>query len=185
MSTNDSHLTNTWPPTFTGAAFKSSKTDAKKAKNKQRASRRRDEDRYKDVVRARDLKRCRFPLCGCKRLGLALHVSHQTQHKGMGGDPSGARSDPKHLMLQCVHRHQTGIFSRHAGNLRTVPLTEDGHNGAVAFEAKTADLFKYGFLSLAREEEWIELARENGVHSLEPRSVWQATALRILARMDL
>jgi hypothetical protein len=87
-------------------------------------------------VRKRD-KVCRFPRCGCRRLGMTMkawpEVSH-AQHRGMGGNPTGDRSTTALMALLCKWRHQDAPFSRHKGTLRHVPLTDRGFDGPVRWE---------------------------------------------------
>jgi hypothetical protein len=183
---DDSNLTETWPPTFKGAAFKGGEVATKKAKQKVRRGRLKGERDNKALVRRRDRMHCRWPLCGCGKLGLALEVSHDT-HKGIGGDPTGKRSQTELMILFCRRRHREAIFSRHAGNLRTRYLTEFRNNGPVAFEAKRVDLVKHGLLDecFDNSQEWIELARERSIQDLEPVVAWARVILRSMAEMTL
>lgn len=150
----------------------------------------------KKEVRRRDQYRCRFPLCGCKKLGLKLdarlEVSHD-RHKGMGGDPSGERSIPKVMILLCLHRHQDGIFSRHKGTLRARPLNyAAGNDGPVVWELNLDTLSYYTELlspavkrAANAQTGWVEIAREKRVQQLEPPLIWQRLILERLAEMDL
>ncbi len=155
---------------------KPSRTARKKAERETKLAREKHESTNKQLVRVRDLRRCRFPLCGCKKLGLRLEVSHD-RHKGMGGNPEGDRSLMPRMILFCVHRHQDGAISRHKGTLRTVPLTSRGNNGPVAFEVILE--------ALTGAPEWVEVARERSVCELEPLLEWQRTVLLKLAEMDV
>jgi len=133
------------------------------------------ESAHKAEARARDgaggdelTGRCRFPLCGCAGrapLGSSrldgkgfywIEVSHYVKHKGMGGDPTGARSHAKDLICLCNWRHKEGQFAIDHKNLRAVPLTDQGANGPVAWEMYLP------------ESGWFELARELAVQVLEP-----------------
>lgn len=182
---------------MSGLAFpKPSRTARKKAERETKLAREKHESTNKQLVRVRDLRRCRFPLCGCKKLGLRLEVSH-VRHKGMGGNPEGDRSLMPGMILFCVHRHQDGVFSRGKGTLRTFSLTGSGHNGPVAFEIDADTVMR--ILAPAWEEDfvlravaagkcqdgWIEIARERSIHELEPRLMWQQMILDTLAEMDL
>lgn len=149
----------------------------------------------KREVRRRDQYRCRFPLCGCKALGLKLdarlEVSHD-RHKGMGGDPGGERSIPKVMILLCLHRHQDGIFSRHKGTLRARPLNyQAGNDGPVIWEIDLAVWEAHagarpGLRRLANAATgWLEVARERRIGELEPLAGYQAEILNRLAEMDL
>lgn len=125
----------------------------------------------KAVVRRRDGHRCRFPLCGCRLLALPLEVSHETQHKGMGGDRTGARSQVRDMMLLCDHRHRRGAVSRHAGTLRSTPTTRDGYDGPIVWK-------------MAEGDRWRELAREIIPGVFEPFTPWQRKTLEELGRME-
>jgi hypothetical protein len=118
-----------------------------------RSARLAHEQREKAKVRKRD-KGCRFPLCGCRRLGLRLEVAHgvlddpKSQHKGMGGNPKGDRSDAKLMVLLCDHRHQFSVWSAHAGTLRAVARTADGFDGPVTWQVQQGD---FGWVDVAYE----------------------------------
>jgi len=138
------------------------------------------EDREKRKARARDLHRCRFPLCGCRRLVLPLEVSHD-QHKGMGGDPTGDRSLANVMTLFCRHRHQFGAVSRHKGTMRTRYLTSAKANGPLAFDVDLS----VGEFPRAPGTVWFEVARESKPQVLEPLTFRQRQVLNYLAEMEL
>jgi len=148
------------------------------------------ESAHKAEARARDgaggdelTGRCRFPLCGCAGrapLGSSrldgkgfywIEVSHYVKHKGMGGDPTGARSQATDLICLCNWRHKEARFSIDHKNLRAVPLTDQGANGPVAWEM---------FLAVSG---WFELARESAVQVIESITPAGEDILRDLARM--
>lgn len=167
---------------------KPSRTERVKAKKATRAAQVKHEKDEKAKVRRLD-KTCRFPLCGCRALGLRLEVSHQ-EHKGMGGNPSGDRSTADQMILLCVHRHQDGLISRHKGTLRVVALDEQkGMRGPVGFDVdvsalpealRPADL-PPGHL----EPTWRRLATENRQGGASTGTAWQAYVLLELRKMDL
>lgn len=107
----------------------------------------------------------------------------------MGGDPTGERSLPSGMILLCWVRHQTGKLSRHAGNLRTEPLSGLGNNGPVAWYIAATDLLPIlvksgGGCAVAVNKDgrdWVEVAREREVQSLEPLEDWQRRVLEYLA----
>lgn len=138
----------------------------------QRAIERR-EDAEKAKVRRRD-RACRFPLCGCRKLGLALkarlEVSHHN-HKGMGGNRLGDRSVCELMVLLCGHRHQDGAISRHKGTLRAHFLTRHLYDGPVAWAVRIG-------------RTWVEVARESAPGTLEPLTNAQRELVENLAKME-
>lgn len=135
----------------------------------------REENANKAKVRARD-GRCRFPLCGCAAQHLFLEVSH-SEHKGMGGDPTGERSAPELMVYLCNWRHRIARYSIDRGRLRWVPLTPAGANGPIAWEM---------FMDNAvpgRPGEWVELARELELWRLAPIDPLVLPILQDLAQM--
>lgn len=139
---------------------------------------------HKKTVRRRD-KYCRFPLCGCRRLGLTLiargEVAH-TKHKGAGGNPDGDRSAADIMVLLCKHRHQDGIVSMHKGTLKAVYLTEKKMAGPVAW---LVDFSVPGMGGRSHEPHWKEVARETAVQQLAPLASWQAAVLGKLGGMEI
>jgi len=142
-----------------------------------RALRKRDidaaENKSKSEVRTRD-RWCRFPACGCGLYRLAKHVSH-SKHKGMGGNPTGDRSDRKLMMLLCSARHRENTVSVDQGTVRWTPLTKDGADGPVKWEVHME--------SVGRTGGWRELARETSKHTYEPFNDTQRQILTELAVM--
>lgn len=102
----------------------------------ERKERRRDvvdaEDAQKDLARARDKKRCRYPHCPfCRRFkDLRLEVAHVVQAKGMSGDRTGERSTVDKLMLLCLPIHARQ--ERHEIVIIALSAT-DGTNGPCEF----------------------------------------------------
>lgn len=156
--------------------WKPSRTVRKKQTHTTRAEKVAQERAEKAAVRRRD-KRCRFPLCGCRSLGLRLEVSHDF-HKGMGS--KDGVSIASLMVLLCEHRHQHGTVSRHRGTMRSVYLTPDGYDGPVAWEIDINALLKGGALPAA----WMEVARETAPGQLDALSPWQAASLAKLATME-
>lgn len=174
----------TWPPRAIGPILKPSRTKRLKTERRDLAKLDAEERQAKAKVTRRD-RVCRFPLCGCRRLGFALkarpEVSHRT-HKGMGGNPAGDRSTPALMVLLCAHRHQFGAVSRHAGTLREKFLTRDKYNGPVAWEI---DVAATASPRRTKVHAWREVARERSVGVLEPLADWQREILERLAEMEL
>lgn len=182
-------LTSTWPPAFTGPAWKGSRTASKKQKVADRKKATTAEANHKKTAKKRDHYRCRFPLCGCKQLGLALEArleSSHHRHKGMGGNPDGDRSLPWLLVTLCKHRHQDAAVSIHRGTLRPKFLTSKAYDGIIAWEVDL-DLLKH-----RREgsrpcgvSQWLEVARERAIGEWQPFTDRQRAILEKLAEMDL
>jgi hypothetical protein len=174
---------------WTGPQWKQGRVAAKKAKQKNRRKRVATERENKAEVRRRD-KVCRFPRCGCRRLGEILkafgEVSH-TKHKGPGGDPSGVRSGTENMVLICKWRHQDAPFSRHKQTIRVVYLTADGFDGLVAWEINWGALQQRLLPPQERtpyEDDWRELARETAIGQWEKFTDWQEEILDELAGME-
>lgn len=94
------------------------------------------ERRAMETVRKRDAG-CRFPLCGCRRRGIRLEVSH-SEHRGSGGNPAGDRTDTSTMVQVCAWRHKEGIFSIDKHSLRWVPMTTLGANGSIQWQVDMA-----------------------------------------------
>jgi hypothetical protein len=103
----------TFPRRVNGPMFKDSAKAPKVARRVRKTLARRlienEEERHKREVRLRD-RYCRFPLCECRKFGLALHVSH-SRHKGAGGNPKGDRSLPELMVLIDAARHRENRMS--------------------------------------------------------------------------
>lgn len=173
--------------------FKPSRTARKKARVVLQRETDAKERQEKAKVRKRD-KRCRFPLCGCRALGLRLEVSHD-EHKGGHALQVKRELSVEPLMVYlCVHRHQDGRISRHRGTMRAVYLTEDGYNGPVAWHVDAA-MVRAIAMNLSQQDrrefekimtdDWYEVARERAVQELEPLSILQLAVLKKLEEMDL
>lgn len=158
--------------------WKPSRTARKKAEKKKKTERKTTERKNMDAARKAD-KGCRFPLCGCRKLGLRVEVAHLT-HRGMGGNPKGDRTQPDNVISLCAHRHQHGEISLHKGTLDIRPLTPDGTRGPVMFlvDAETLGL------DPNYERRWYVLASEEAPGQCKPDWI-QDMNLRRLAEMDL
>lgn len=160
----------------------------KKQKERRSSSTKLEKD-AKAAVRTRD-RSCRFPICGCRRLGLALkarpEVSH-SRHKGMGGDPSGARSTADSMVLLCLHRHQQGAVSQHKGTLRPVFLTDKKFDGPIAWEVDRDALWPDQRVVRAAKglDRWLEVSRELGVRRWQVFTEVQLDVLARLSEMEL
>lgn len=102
-------------------------------RDERKAERKAVELKAKKQAKAMDQGRCRWPQCGCKGSTTTrpLEGAH-LKAKGMGGNPDGSRNDPRNLLTLCFDRHQ-GPMSLHSGDLKVIPLTEDGTRGPCEF----------------------------------------------------
>lgn len=158
--------------------FKPERVSKKVTRFIQRSERKLAEDKNKGKVRKRD-KYCRFPLCGCKKFRLALHVSHKV-HKGIGGNPAGDRSVPELMVYVCAARHRENPVSIDRGSLRWEPLTEEGANGPIAWHVRA----RPGLIT-GPQLEWFLVAVETAPHVYEAFSPAQRSVLTRLAEMTL
>lgn len=169
--------------------WKPSGTARKLKQRRDRLDRKNAEQTAKRAVRKVAGGRCRFPLCGCRKMGLALvaslEVSHD-KHKGMGGNPAGDRSTPEIMILFCKHRHQFGRISRHAGTLRTEPIVKRlGNNGPVKFLVDVSALrARVAGDAGVLVDRWRVVARESAPGVLLPLTDWQRRTLERLATME-
>jgi len=180
--------------------FKKGPTSLRLAKQSRRREIEAYEEANKATTRRRD-KRCRFPRCGCQRLGVALkaqrEVSHE-RHKGMGGDPGMVRSEADIMILLCRHRHQDAVFSRAKGTLRAEPLTPIGFDGPLRWmvdtgcAADTMDLagvypetVRRLHLLADQGKEFVVLAVESAIGVCMVGSDWQEWLIDELAKMEL
>lgn len=174
-----------WGPVTFETNFKKPGS-AKVERAKRRMLRDTEEKNAKAHVRRRD-RGCRFPLCGCKRFGLRLEVSH-SRHKGMGGNPKGDRSVPSLMMQLCDARHKTNRIALDRGTLRWVALTDAGADGPVRWELDGEAIQPFGKLSnmsVFVPSDWITVATETQPGSLAPLDEWQRKILHMLAAMAL
>jgi hypothetical protein len=159
--------------------WKTSRTASRRARLKRRAKLVNNEKENKKTSKKRDGYRCRFPLCGCRKLGLRLDSSHW-QHKGPGGDPKGQRSEPDNLVTLCSHRHKDGPVSIDKHTLRPVFLTSRGYDGPIAWEINLAAYT--GQYTAA--DSWYRIATERAVQQWEAFGPVQLERLQILAEME-
>jgi hypothetical protein len=161
------------------------------------------ERQEKDLVRERDVA-CRFPLCGCRQLARRARslsdiwkveptVSHY-EHKGIGGDPTGARSRRDRMVLLCRWRHQDGCVSRDTGTVRYEPLTPARCDGPLSWQVKRDVVQGLCAVDLSEHQhfwvdDFIEVAceaqRVDDGWLLAPLDDWQRQALVTLAEMEL
>ena len=151
-------------PTF----FKELQPSEKVQRTLRRKARESHEDGEKAKARRRD-KGCRFPLCGCGRLGLSREVSH-SEHKGAGGNPDRSRSVSSKLVYLCSERHRTNAFSIHNHTIECRPLRASlGMDGPVAWLVDKR-LLRYcnGEGQRPARSVCVEVARETAVGVLAP-----------------
>lgn len=132
------------------------------------------ESKHKRAVRTRD-KRCRFPLCGCAKFKLGLHVAH-LQHKGAGGNPKGDRSATHKMILLCSARHRENRISLDRGTIRIRPLTLAGTAGPCVWDVDTRD-------RPSTHAQWTEVGREVTRGIFEPFTPEQRAILDTLSPM--
>lgn len=128
-------------------------------RRRRKLTREKREQQAMAAVRKRD-KGCRFPRCRCRRVGIRLEVSH-AEHRGMGGNPSGDRTDPATMVQVCAWRHTQGVFSIDKGTLRWVPMSVLGANGHIQWQIDIA-LFHYYMNGGERPAtpKWMAIAEE-------------------------
>ncbi len=168
-----------------GAFFKGPRVP-QKVQNKQRHDERKaEEQKEMDAVRKRD-PGCRFPLCGCRRLRFVLDVSHQ-QHRGIGGNPAGDRTDTALMVLVCRPRHRGNFFSVDRGTVEWRALTDKGADGPISWHISYDEIRRLsGDHCPARDgDDWIEVARESEPGTLVPPEPWQHVILEALAEMTI
>lgn len=118
-----------------------------------------ERDRMQEV-REREDYTCRFPhVCGG-----AIEVAHAV-HRGMGGDPTGERTDPRIMVAVCGVIHRTGRIALDKKNLRWVPLTDDGADGPIEWQVHTGYI---PWLVGKHFQEWATVAVESAPRRLEP-----------------
>lgn len=164
---------------WTGPTPKPSRTARKKNTIKATREKVAKEDAEKQKVRRREQHRCRWPLCGCRKLRLNLEVSHDN-HKGMGSKDDVSTADQ--MVLLCNHRHQHGRVSRHAGTMKAEYLTADGYNGPVAWYV---DMREIALDTVSKTPIWLRVATESAPGKLEPTTPHQREVLLLLAAMDI
>lgn len=171
-------------PTF----FKHDMPPSGAIRRKVKADRQAREKKAMADVRKRD-KGCRFPLCRCRRVGIRLEVAH-TDHRGMGGNPAGDRTDPATMVQLCAWRHTQGVFALDKGTLRWVPMSTLGANGSIQWQIDKAlvDYMRSGIGPRPTEPVWMQLALEvpGQIGSLNTmQSDLQREILTWLASMEL
>lgn len=178
-------MTPTWPPRWTEPHFKTGVTSRVK-KRQTKATQRIAVDKKKGDVRKRDRK-CRFPMCGCAKLKIQPHVSHQ-HHAGMGGNPAGDRSAPELMIYVCACRHRENRISIDKGTLRWRELeTGKGANGRVAWDIRTSELPKKWQRQGPRRRyaEWTTLWIETEIGKGFPLTGFAVEILKWLATMEV
>lgn len=150
-------------------------------KTKDRAKRARGaktiERSSKSEVRRLD-RYCRFPKCGCGKKGYALAVAH-LEHKGIGGNPAGDRSEIERMILLCAPRHREHKYSLDRSTIRIEPTTAAGTRGPCVWSVYVRRAFAGG----AQHVGWIEIGREITPHFFEPFTSEQLAILKKLAEM--
>jgi hypothetical protein len=169
----------TWPPRWEKPHFKTPLSRKVVRVLKRRAAATLEETE-KAKVRRRD-RYCRFPLCGCGKMKLALAVCH-SEHKGIGGNPAGDRSQAALMIYLCSARHRENAISWDRGTIRIRPLTDQLFAGPCAWDV---DLPRSIEAMKKNERRWVEVARERSLHVFEPFTLHQETVLKRLAEMTV
>ncbi len=86
------------------------------------------EQREMQAALQRDGRKCRVPRCEYAPRKLPIDPCH-LKHRGMGGDPSGERTERKTVISLCRVHH--GQYDN--GGLAIEPLTADVFDGPAAF----------------------------------------------------
>jgi len=130
-----------------------------------------EEDKVMKRVRRQDVY-CRFPMCGCRKFHLSLHVAHE-KHRGMGGNPSGERTTEAGLILLCSARHKENRVALDRGTLLIIPINgQDGMRGPCVWH-------------VCLNGTWAEVGREVIPHQFEPFTPAQLGILEALKEMTL
>mgnify|MGYP000538321057 CR=1 FL=1 len=166
--------------------FKAPKGTVRKSWRSLKRKRKQAETAEMQAVRERD-KVCRFPLCGCQRLGFKTEVSHD-RHRGLGGNPSGDRTTTQSMVLLCHWRHQAGRVSRHAGTLRAIPVDAAlGYDGPVIWQVHPDGLPEPEWRAhvIRNNEGWLTVALEIAPGHIARSYPWQLLILKRLQEMDV
>jgi len=132
------------------------------------------EAKNKTAARKGDDYACRFPRCFCHRQKIAPAVAH-LDHKGMGGNPAGDRSDDRLLICLCPARHRESRISLDAGSMKVRPLTKLGTRGRCEFYVDLNALDKVP--AAPKRPRWFLVATERELHIFEMFSREQALIL--------
>lgn len=118
-------------------------------------SRKLAEERAMSAARRRDGHRCRWPRC--EFTGLTLAVAH-LEHRGMGGNPAGDKTERHKLILLCV-RHHDRFDGRAAPDVDIVPVdSRAGTDGPCVFYVRGES----GRLEHVATERWIGVSVSRG-----------------------
>lgn len=75
-------------------------------RRKQRADRDAAEDKIMQAALTRDRRTCRFPGCIFAKKGMVIDPCHFIEHRKMGGNPSGDRTERTgQIVALCRHHH--------------------------------------------------------------------------------
>lgn len=117
---------------------------------------------------------CRFPLCGCYQpqphlwsIWLKPEVAH-LDHRGMGGNPAGDKSDVKLLITVCNWRHKIDKFSLDKKTIKCEPMTDMGTRGPVRWLVNVEAL--RDVMPVGCASEWLVIAEEVRPHLTQPLS---------------
>lgn len=100
-------------------------------REKVKAERKQAEHQHIADAKKRDGYRCRWP--EVHKCRFDLEGAHVFQHRGMGGDPSGERTDISLILTVCGWIHRRGPESIDGKQLKVEAETPDGTNGPLSF----------------------------------------------------
>lgn len=123
-----------------------------------RQARKAREMSVKKAIRVRDGIGCRWPGCEFWTQGYRVEGAH-LDAKGLGGDPTLARTTSANLIRLCIRHHQ-GPYSLHSGDLRVVVLTTDGANGPCEFQVRNPKV-EGGWETVGAEDDFTFARRRN------------------------
>ena len=116
-----------FPVTRSGPMWKDEPGEYRLEKRRVVRKRKATEQAVIESAKRRDHYRCRWP--GCLWRDLRVEGAHATEHRGMGGDPTGERTQRHLIITLCLRHHKR--FDAH--RLDVVFLSERGTDGPLEF----------------------------------------------------
>lgn len=103
------------------------------ASKERSAARKAHERREMEAAKKRDMGKCRWPLCPYAAKKMPVDAAHIFQHRGLGGDKGGTRTERKLCAALCRIHHS--LLDR--GELEIEALTAQMADGPLAFFSRT------------------------------------------------